>query len=297
MKRLEQLTAMPRMPFIRGNYEWVDEIDGDVEFRRDEISGRFQVAWQPDFEGGNHEGKSKIINNVGFEWGENIYGQKIKQWFPMNNHLFAAGGDPISYKNKGKEKRLSNGGAHVFRLYDDSVDHGKAKEDWESYNFVVQYLFRPEIFEIYQEDMIKMVRYWGVSINAEDNVQALRQAFDSRGYGAFILFRRDFNDISLTGNGDIDRPVRSNDEVINTYTKTLNTFFYRHGMRMPFPEPLTQGLQFNPGDTQKYDAIVSCGYTLLAVDRGVVASEEEDTVAVIDLFPQYDIRGDRAKAV
>src|SRR5690606_29875340 len=98
---------------------------------------------------------------------------------------------PISYKAKGVDKRLSNGGGHIFRKYDPSVDQGKDISQWESYNFVVQYLFRPQTFEMYGEDMIKMVRYWSVSINAEDNVQALRQYFVQRGSGPFIMFRRD----------------------------------------------------------------------------------------------------------
>lgn len=292
--RLEQLNAMPRMPFIRGNYEWVNEVDGDVEFRRDDLNGRFQVAWQPDFEGGNFEASKRIVNNVGFEWGEDIHGKPKKIFHPRNDHLFAAGGDPIAYKNKGKEKRLSNGGAHIFRLYDDSVDRGKNIEDWESYNFVVQYLFRPDIFEVYGEDMIKMCKFWGCSINAEDNVQALRQHFDDRGYGPFILYRRDFTDVSLMGAGDVDRPVRSNEEVINTYTRTLNTFFFRHVHRFPFPEPLTQGLQFDPNETQKYDAIVSCGYTIMNVVRGIVHDPEEDSIGVETLFPMYDQSGMRS---
>jgi hypothetical protein len=297
VKRLEELNAMPRMPFIRGNYEWVNDVDGDVEFRRDDISGRFQVAWQPDFEGALHEASKRIINNVGFEWGEDFKGQRIKLWYPMNNHRFAIGADPISYKNKGKEKRLSKGAAHVFRRYDQSVDGGKPMHEWESYNFVVQYLWRPEIFEMYLEDMIKMCRYWGTAINAEDNVNALRQGFDTRGYGSFILFRRDFQDKTLMGAGDMDRAIRSNPEVIDSYTKTLNTYFFRHGHRMPFPEPLQQGLQFDPNNTQIYDAIVSCGYTLMDVDRATATQEEEDPVPLIELFPTYNQAGNRSIAM
>lgn len=293
-KRHEQLVAMPRLPFIRGNYEWIDEVDGDVEFRRDDISGRFQVAWMPDMDG-EHENRKRVINNVGFEWGEDFYGNKVKLWHPLNNHLYAAGGDPIQYKNKGKEKRLSNGAAHIFRKYDQSVDGGRRREDWESYNFVVQYLFRPDIFEVYAEDMIKLVRFWGCSINAEDNVNALRQHFDTRGYGAFILFRRDFNDLTLAGAGDMDRPVRSNEEVINSYVKDLNTFFWRHGHRVMFPEILTQGLQFDPNDTQKFDAIVSAGFTLKAADRKQEMYQETDPLPVENLFPTYDQSGVKSK--
>lgn len=299
-ERLEELIAMPQMPFIRGNYHWVDGVvDGDVEFVRDDFNGRFQVAWQPDRLGGfNDVARShKVINNISFEWGEDIYGQKIKLWKPLNDHLFAIGADPISYKNKGKEKRLSNGAAHVFRKHDPAIDPAsKPISEWETYNFVVQYLFRPEMFELYVEDMIMMCRYWGCSINAEDNVQALRQAFDDRGHGAFIMYRRDFTDKSLVGTGDIDRPIRSDEVVINSYIQKVNTFLLKHGRRMPFPEPLQQALQFDPTNTQIYDAVVSVGYTLMSATRGHVnTQQEEDPLPITELFTQYDQSGTRSQ--
>lgn len=296
-KRLQELLAMPKMPFIRGNYEWVDEVDGDVEFVRNDVSGRFQVAWQPDMEGGLRETSTKIINNVGFEWGEDIYGNKIKLWYPRNDQLFACGCDPISYKARGIDPRLSNGAAHIFRKYDASVDQGKPKEEWESHNFVVQYLWRPDEFEIFAEDMIKLCRYWGVSVNAEDNVQALRMHFDKRGYGGFIMYRRDFIDPGLMGNGDKDRPVRSNPEVIDNYTRVVNTFFNRHGMRMKFPEPLNQGLQFDPNDTQLFDCIVSMGYTLMSAERPHLNEDSSKDVDIVSMFPVYDNSGHRSKAI
>lgn len=296
-KRLEELRTMNRLPYIRGNYEWANEQDGDVEFRRDDIAGRFQVHWQPDMEGGLRENTSKIINNVGFEWGEDLMGRPIKLWHPRNDRLFAAGADPISYKDKTKkgDQRLSKGGAHIFRKFDPHIDQGRKEADWESHNFVVQYLFRPDIFNDYVEDMIKMIRYWGCSINAEDNIQALRQAFDQRGYGAFILFRRDFDNISVMGNGDLDRPMRSNPEVIDTYTNRLNTWFYRHGMRCMFPEILEQGLQFDPNDTQIYDCIVSAGYTLIGSEKRQDSDYQENEVDLTSIFPTYDISGNRSK--
>ncbi len=286
--RLQQLQAMPRMPWIRGNYQWKEEVDGDVIFVRDDISGRFQVAWMPDEEGGDYENNKKIINNVGWEWNEDK-----KLFYPRNDRLFAAGADPIAYKAKGLDKRLSNGAAHIFRKYDPNVDAGRPMEEWDSYNFVVQYLFRPQTFEMYGEDMIKMVRYWGCSINAEDNVQALRQHFDNRGYGAFIMFRRDFVDNALiTGIGDLDRPLRSNNEVIDHYTSGLNTFFYRHGMRCKFAEMLEQGLQFDPNDTQFFDAIVSAGYTLIGANRKRDEEDEDDSRLEHEfLMPMYSSDG------
>lgn len=297
-KRLEELRAMPALPFIRGNFEWVDEVDGDVEFVRDDISGRFQVAWLPDHQGGQYENSRKIINNVRAEYEDGKW-----YYYPLNDRLFAAGGDPIAYKSKtkGVNARLSKGGAHIFRKYDPHVDQGKPKELWESYNFVCQYLSRPDDFETYAEDQIKMVRFWGCSINAEDNVQALRMYFDQRGYGGFIMYRRDLADVLTQPKGMAtvtqDAPVRSNEEVISTYTRILNTFINRHGNRIMFPELLEQCLQFDPSDTQKSDAVVSAGYALIGSEKKDYTDDESESSNVFNYFQAFDISGNRSKPI
>jgi hypothetical protein len=297
-ERLQELNAMTRPLWMRGNFQWKEEVDGDVEFIRDDIAGRFQVAWMPDMDGPVIEGRSKFINNVGFEWDEDINGNRIKKWFPLNDRNFACGCDPISYKARGIDPRLSNGGIHIFRKYDDSVDRGKPIDDWETHNFVVQYLFRPDEFEEFGEDVIKLIRFWGVSINAEDNVQSLRQYLDTRGYGAFCLYRRDFTDKAVMGNGDVDRPVRSNDEVIHNYTRIMNTFINRHGRRVKFVELLQQALQFDPNNTQKSDCVVSAAYTLMAAEiKNHSTEDEKDEVEIEHLFPQFDNSGIRSVAV
>lgn len=295
--RLQELMSMPALPFIRGNYQWVNEEDGDVEFVRDEIAGRFQVAWMPDMEGGMQESTRKIINNVRVEWEDGK-----AYYFPMNDELFVAGGDPIAYKaKKGTNARLSKGGAYIFRKWDQSVDPtGKPIEEWESYNFVVQYLSRPDEFEMYAEDMIKMVRYWGCSINAEDNVQALRQHFDGRGYGNFIMYRSDLVGVltqnRTTGAAALDAPVKSNEEVITKYTSATNTFINRHGRRVMFPEYLQQCLTFDPADTQKSDAVVAGGFALLG-NKSKNNDTNEKTVDIGNYFQMYDVSGTRSVAI
>lgn len=297
-RTLEELRAKLVLPFIRGNFEWVNEVDGDVEFVRDDIAGRFQVAWLPDQTGGMRENSNKIINNVGAEWEDGRW-----YYYPLNDSLFSAGGDPIQYKSKtkGVNARLSKGGAHIFRKYDAHVDQGKPREQWESYNFVCQYLSRPDEFEMYGEDMIKMVRFWGCSINAEDNVQALRMYFDGRGYGRFIMYRRDLQDVLTQPKGMAtvtqDAPVRSNDEVISTYVRLLNTFINRHGHRIPFPELLEQCLQFDPSDTQKSDAVVSAGYALMGSEKKEYHDDDNDAIPITSYFQAFDISGTRSKAI
>lgn len=295
-KRVEGLYAMPHMPWVRGNYEYSGEPEeSDVEFIRNDINGRFQVAWQPDASGGMHENSSKIINNIDFEWYE-----KKKLWFPRgNDRLFSCGMDPFKYKTKG-DTRKSNGGAYIFRKYDPAVDHGVPREQWESYNFAVQYLFRPDDWDTYVDDMIKLIRFWGVSCLPEDNVTDLRQALDARGYGRFLLYRGNFTEDVLKSaqpspySADYDKTVKSNEETINNYTRKLNTFYNRHGHRVPFPELLEQSLTFDPNETQPSDAVVAAGFTMIAAEA--TPNEEHQRAAEeLNIIPLYDNSGTRSK--
>lgn len=291
-KRLEEIYAHPR--YIRGNFKWANDVpDTDVEWVRDDIAGRFQASWLPDLLGSNFEGSNKIINNVGSVWEDGK-----EYFFPKNDRLFAAGGDPFKYKVRSDDPRLSKGAAHIFRKFDPAVDLGKDYREWESNNFVMQYVNRPDDWDTYAEDMIMMVRFWGVSFLPEDNITDLRQHFDKRGYGRFILYKRDFTEEvikSANKDHDINKTVRSDEEVINNYTRKLNTFFNRHGHRVHFPEILEQALLFDPNATQKFDCVVSAGYTLIASEKSDNATWEETPIAIENLIPVYNIEG--AKSV
>lgn len=290
--RLEEIYASPR--YIRGNFSWVGgKTDGDVEWVRDDVAGRFQAAWLPDLTGSSFEGNNKIINNVGSTWEDGK-----EYFFPKNDRLFAAGGDPFKYKVKSDDPRLSKGAAHIFRKFDPAVDMGKDMKEWESHNFVMQYVNRPDEWDVYAEDMIMMVRFWGCSFLPEDNITDLRQHFDKRGYGRFIMYKRDFTEEvikSSSANEDISKTIKSNEEIINNYVRKLNTFFNRHGHRVQFPEILEQALVFDPNATQKYDCLVSAGYTLIASEKSDNATWEEEVISIDNFLPIFDISGAKSK--
>lgn len=293
--RLEEIYAAPvNSLYIRGNFSWKSGIkDTEVEWTRDDIAGRFQASWFPDEEGNTFQGEKKILNNIGEDWEDGKH-----YWFPKNDRLFAAGGDPYKYKVKSKDPRLSKGAAHIFRKYDPAVDMGKKPEDYQSYNFVMQYLNRPDDWEIYAEDMIMMVRFWGCSFLPEDNITDLRQHFDKRGYGRFIMYKRDFTEDVIKSNTlfeDVTKTVRSNEEIINSYTRKLHAFFNRHGKRIPFPEILEQALVFDNQFTQKSDCVVSAGFTLIAAEKSDEGHDDESPISIENIFPLYDQSGTRNK--
>ena len=297
-KRLNFLNGLEKPLWVRGNFEWIDKVDGDVEFVRDDYTGRWQIHWLPDETGGDHEGNKKVLNRVGKGWDD----AKDKEvFFPMNDRKFAFGTDPIR-NTKTDDPRASKAAAYIFRKFDPEVDLGKSPADWESYKFVAQYLYRPPDFEIYGEDMIKACRFWGCSILPEENVSNLRQYMENRGYGPFILFRRDFDDSVLAVAKDGingDKGVDSNVEVIDTYVRLEQSYYNRHMDKIVFKELLEQSLKFRIAKHGMQDAVVAAGYTLIANEKRMNEFDDDKVTEklLIEAFPMYDQDGEKSKMI
>lgn len=263
--RRVKLESAKSLPYVMGNFNWVDEKDGDVEFVRDDIAGRWAVHLNPDKYGHYFDGDKRITNRVGFEHYE---GEKM--WFPKNSKKFRIGTDPIRY-NKTDDARASKAAAHVWYPYDPDVDFKKPIDEWVSHNFIAQYLIRPNEFEIYAEDMIKACRYYGCHILPEPNVTNLEQHFISRNYGRFILYRGNFDDTQVQKKNvnDNAKGLDSNDYIVDAYVRRLISFVIRHGHRILFPDLCKQMIKFTIKERTKWDCVVSAGYSIMAGDASV----------------------------
>lgn len=301
-KRIQELERLEKPLWVRGNLEPViaDQPDGDIEFFRDDHSGRFQFAWLPDEHGSANEGDTKVTNNVGEDWDDD--GKKV--WFPKNDEKFCIGSDPIRY-DVTDDPRASKAAAYGFRKLDVSKDGINTPiHKWESYRPIVQYLHRPPEFDIYAEDMIKLCRFLGCSILPEDNVNTLRKHFDMRGYGRFILYRRDFSDEVL----QIDKEGVSADkgvgtygdgEVIDTGMNLANNYFNRHIDKIVFVELLKDALVHRLQKGKRKDSVMGFLYTLLANKAIVQTQEESEEVDMtgLDFFPVFDQSGNRSTLI
>ena len=63
-KRYNDLISARSLPFVKGNFDWVGGIDGDVVFNRDDVSGRWAVHLNPDAYGDYFDGDNRITNRV-----------------------------------------------------------------------------------------------------------------------------------------------------------------------------------------------------------------------------------------
>lgn len=287
-KRLQSLESARAYPFVVGNFDWETKKDGEVMFTRDDVAGRWKLHLNPDRYGDYFDGSKKITNNVGVEMFE---GKKF--FFPKNNRLWRLGTDPIRY-NKTDDPRSSKAGAYLWYKFDPAKDMNKPISEWVSHNFIAEYLIRPDEFEIFGEDMIKACRYFGCSILPEPNVNNLQQHFDARGYGRFILYRKDFGEEVIPKQTSVTndyKGLESNDHIVDAYVSRLISFVNKHGQRIHFPKLCEQMISFTPKTRTKHDAVVGAGYAILAGDAVIEDPVEEVEEAKQAWFHMYDENG------
>ena len=250
--------------------------NNNVEFVDSDI-GRFSVAVFPDKE---------VLNRVS---------KNGTQFSPMNDHLFSIGGDPIEH-GVVIDGRRSNAAAYVFMKFDKSRDdlsetdeqkrplfyekeNGKIVDAWTGYNFIIEYLGRPNNPVDYFDDMLMLCHWLGAKIHLENQKsQSLYNHFRSKGYNNFIM-NRPKETFAKTTNIEIQQNTAGSPAsrfMINLYTSELSSFITQHGHRIHFKSLIKDLLAFNALKTTDFDSAVAAGYTLLAnktiaVDRTVEA--------------------------
>ena len=295
--RLEYIrNTMKKPPYVRGNLYWLnDKKGGPVGFKIDEHAGRFYWAWFPDefTKGDKHPDKWKILNNFGKVMDYDVQGNYREMTVPKNDLRFAIGTDPIKY-SKTKDPRASKASMHGFRKFDINVDLHKPKAQWETHNFIFEYIERPEDPNTYFEDVGMACHFLGCSVLPESNIKSLVQYFEREGWEKFLRYPEDFDEMKVTKQDDAG--FSSTPEVIDSYTRRLITFINEHCHRMPFDRTIESWLNFNPADTTTYDATVSSGFTLVATEAKV-DSEDEDPQELDDWFDMYDNTGPVSRMV
>lgn len=288
--RVQQLNAMPRQPYIRGNFYWVDGIrDGKVAFERDDISGKFQVTMLLDGIGEEFDWCRKLANNVDYE----LDADGNKEWYPKNDNYFGIGADTIKWTTT-DDPRASKAAAHGFLKYQDILDKDKPKEEWISYNFIFQYHARPDDPKDFPEDMIMAMRYYGCSINPESNLTDFAGYIETRGYRRFLTRTKHFDATVITGKKD-ETVLTSHPEIVNSYINKIQSFINTHGMRFPFRDTYNQCKHFLPKERTRFDLVVSMGFTLLQLERKYEDEIPEDEPSA--WMDEYQINGNLSELV
>jgi hypothetical protein len=237
------------VPLTKGNFQWVNGIkDSKVIFYPD-ANGRFKVSWTPKFELQNRH----IIKNG------------IK--YPANEHMGSFGCD--SYDISGTvDGKGSKGALHGLTKF--------SMEDCPPAHFFLEYIARPQTAEIFFEDVLMALVFYGMPILAENNKPRLLYYLRRRGYRGYSMNRPDkiWNKLSVAEK-EVGGIPNSSEDIKQAHAAAIEMYIQDHvGTKrdgthgdLYFIETLQDWAKFDINNRTKYDAAISSGLAIMACNR------------------------------
>jgi hypothetical protein len=284
--RLEELTYKQNTTRT-GNFVWENnKRDTTVKFVEDK-NGRYKIAWLPE-----KTDEMNLVLKIGERYDISETGEKYLRnlYKPNNTKKFCLGVDP--YKSDSvTEGTGSRAAGYVFKKYDVFFLNDPYNEC-----FIVQYLFRPKMTKIFYEDMIKLCVFFGCEMLYETQVGGIKGYFEDRGYGNFLMVKpriletkREMNspqNISYIG-------AASSPGAKQHIAESIEEHVYLHCHKVPFAELLEDWLEFDIAETEKYDASMASGWTLIASTKFI--KEKPKELQLTSIIPSYNNSGTASK--
>ncbi len=263
----------------QGNFQWAGGVkDTTVNFIP-ENNGRFLVSWIP---------PAILQNRV-------IIKNGVKH--PGNEHVGAFGCD--SYDISGTvDKRGSKGSLHGLTKF--------SMEEAPFNMFFLEYISRPPTAEIFFEDVLMALHFYGMPILAENNKPRLLYYLKRRGYRNFSINRPDktFNKLSVAER-EIGGIPNSSEDIKQAHAAAIESYIEDYvGLKeteygqMYFQRTLEDWAKFNINNRTKFDATISSGLAIMACNKNKyspVAEIKKEPVSIN--FTKYDNTGYSSKII
>ena len=232
----------------KGSFQWQNGIkDTRVVFYPNN-DGRFLISWVP---------PKNLQNQV-------IIKNGIK--YPGNDHVGAFGCD--SYDISGTvDGKGSNGSLHGLTKF--------SMEDAPPNHFFLEYISRPQTAEMFFEDVLMALVFYGMPILAENNKPRLLYYLKRRGYRGFSMNRPDkvWNKLSTTER-EIGGIPNSSEDIKQAHAAAIETYIEDHvGFLgegygdMYMQRTLEDWAKFNINNRTKHDASISSGLAIMACNK------------------------------
>ena len=257
-----------------GSFGWVNGIkDSKVVFHPDP-GGRFKVSWVPPA----HLQNKQIIKNG------------IK--FPGNDHIGAFGCD--SYDISGTvDGKGSKGALHGLTKF--------SMEDAPSSTFFLEYIARPQTAEIFFEDMLMALVFYGMPILAENNKPRLLYYLRRRGYRGYSMNRPDkvWKKLSVAEK-EVGGIPNSSEDIKQAHAAAIEMYIQEHVGHLGegnygtvyFNELLNDWARFDINKRTKHDASISSGLAIMACNRHLYAPNAKTETQPLDLtIAKYNNKG------
>ena len=261
---------------IRGDFYWINgNRDTNVGWSPNP-KGRFRINWIP----------PKELQN-GVERRGNLS-------YPKNSDIGAFGCD--SYDISG----VVNGGGSKGAL------HGMTKfhmSDGPVNSFFLEYISRPPTAEIFYEDVLMAIHFYGMPILVENQKPRLLYYLKERGYRPFSINRPDKVKNKLSKSEKELGGIPSSSAVISAHAEALEAYIQTNiGVidnpnsseignvgNMSFTRTLLDWANYDISNRTKYDATVSSGFAIMA-NQSRIKVEKKDTKISLN-FAKYSNKG------
>jgi hypothetical protein len=262
-----------------GNFRWKNGVRfSEVEFIPNS-NGRFHVSWIPPK---NLQNRVITVNGV----------RK-----PGNEHVGAFGCD--SYDISGTVDGSGSKGAL----------HGLTKmsmEDAPPNMFFLEYIARPQTADIFFEDVLMAIWFYGMPILAENNKPRLLYYLKRNGMRGFSMNRPDkvWNKLSVTEK-EIGGMPNTSEDIKQSHAGAIEMYIDNHvGLKedgygnMYFQRTLEDWAKFDISDRTKYDASISSGLAIMACNRLSYKPTEDRQVVKISLgISKYKNKGSHSEII
>jgi len=257
----------------QGSFNWVNGVkDTNVMFYPNN-EGRFKISWVP---------PKNLQNRV-------IIKNGIK--YPGNEHVGAFGCD--SYDISGTvDGKGSNGSLHGLTKF--------SMEDTPNNHFFLEYIARPQTAEIFFEDVLMALVFYGMPILAENNKPRLLYYLKRRGYRGFSMNRPDklINKLSVTER-EIGGIPNSSEDIKQAHAAAVESYIESFvGAKendygdMYHQKTLEDWATFNINNRTKHDATISSGLAIMACNKNLYRPVPQRNINKINLgIRTYDNTG------
>ena len=264
----------------KGNFQWVNGVKDSTVIFYPDPKGRFKVSWVPP----THIQNKVVIKN-GVKW-------------PGNEHMGAFGCD--SYDISGTVDGVGSKGAL----------HGLTKfsmEDAPANTFFLEYLARPQTAEMFFEDVLMALVFYGMPLLAENNKPRLLYYLRRRGYRGFSMNRPDkiWNKLSVAEK-EVGGIPNSSEDIKQAHAAAIEMYIQSHvGMAQDgtfgncyFNELLNDWAKFDINKRTKHDASISSGLAIMANNRHLYRPNAPTQKPKLNLsIARYSNKGNTSKLI
>jgi predicted SnoaL-like aldol condensation-catalyzing enzyme len=218
--------------------------------------------------------------------------------YPGNEHIGAFGCD--SYDISGTvDGKGSKGALHGLTKF--------SMEDAPPNTFFLEYLARPQTAEIFFEDVLMALVFYGMPMLAENNKPRLLYYLKRRGYRGYSMNRPDkvWNKLS-SAEREIGGIPNSSEDIRQAHAAAIESYISQHVGHIEdgkygniiFNTTLNDWAKFDINKRTKFDAAISSGLAIMACNRHLYTPKPKKTKTNINFgFAKYDNKGISSKLI